>query len=80
VAGCAVCLAAWLGNGLSTVGEVEAEFARVCLEAGERLNDPTGARYFLNWFDSEPREVVRRELLAEVEMALASRPKPPVAA
>lgn len=72
-AACALGICAWLGNGLQTVGEVEEFFARACFEADQRLGDPAGCRWFLNWFDDTPREEMRRELLAEVERALAER-------
>jgi hypothetical protein len=78
-AACAVALALWRGHGYITVGEVEEAFALACAAASERTGDPTGARYFLNWYDDAPRGTMRRELLAEVQLALADR-HPPVAA
>ena len=63
----------WQGHGLLTVGEVENYFARCCFEADERLGEPAGCRWFLNWFDDTPRHDMRRELLAEVELALEER-------
>src|SRR5205823_5275842 len=63
----------WQGEGLETVGEVEEFFARACFEADTRLGEPAACRWFLNWFDDTPRDVMRRELLAEVERALAER-------
>jgi hypothetical protein len=72
-AACAVALAMWKGYGLSTVGEVEEAFALACVQASERTGDPTGARYFLNWYDDADRAVMRRELLGEVNLALADR-------
>ncbi|MCZ2343031.1 MAG: hypothetical protein LC104_14760 [Bacteroidales bacterium] len=70
---CALGICAWLGDGLSTVGEVEEHFARCCFEADDRLGEPAACRWFLNWFDDAPRAEMRRELLAEVELALAVR-------
>ena len=70
-AACALGLCGWLGEGLSTVGEVEEFFARMCFEADERLGEPAACRWFLNWYDDTPRHHMRRELLAEVEMCLA---------
>ena len=35
--------------------------------------EPAACRWFLNWYDDTPRDEVRRELLAEVELALAER-------
>jgi hypothetical protein len=72
-AACAIGLALWKGHGLETVGQVEEAFALACAEANERLNDPTGVRWFLNWHDETDRKVMRHELLAEVETALADR-------
>jgi hypothetical protein len=78
-AACAVALALWKGHGYTTVGEVEEAFALACVGAGEALGEPSAVRYFLNWYDDADRSVMRRELLAEVNMALADR-HPPVAA
>jgi hypothetical protein len=64
--------AAWQGDGLQTVGQVEEFFARVCYEADRQLGEPTACRWFLNWFDDTPREQMRLALLAEVELALAA--------
>ena len=62
------------------VGQVEEHFARCCFEADQRLGEPAACRWFLNWFDDAPRTDMRRELLAEVELALADRvPLDPVA-
>jgi hypothetical protein len=70
---CAVGFCGWQGEGLETVGQVEEFFARCCFEADQRLGEPAGCRWFLNWFDDTPREEMRRELLAEVERTLAQR-------
>ena len=72
-AACALGFCAWKGEGLETVGEVEEFFARACFEADQRLGEPAACRYFLNWFDDSPRDVMRAELLAEVERVLAER-------
>ena len=71
--GCFLAFAGWKGEGLETVGEVEEFFARACFEADQRLGEPAACRWFLNWFDDTPRDEMRRELLAEVERALAER-------
>ena len=42
-------------------------------EADTRLGEPAAVRYFLNWFDDTPRDEMRRQLLAEVNRALAER-------
>ena len=70
---CALGFCGWLGDGLETVGEVEEYFAKCCFEADERLGEPAACRQFLNWFDDEPRAQMRRDLLAEVELAIAER-------
>ncbi len=57
----------------TTVGGVEECFAKACFEADARLGEPAACRWFLNWFDDTPRDEMRRELLAEVELALAAR-------
>ena len=70
---CVVGYCAWQGDGLETVGDVEEFFARVCFEADQRLGEPAAVRYFLNWYDDTPRDEMRKQLLAEVERALADR-------
>lgn len=61
------------GDTRVTVGEVEEHFARCCFEADQRLGEPAACRWFLNWFDDTPRDEMRRELLAEVELTLVER-------
>jgi hypothetical protein len=70
---CALGFCGWQGDALFTVGEVEEHFAKCCFEADQRLGEPAACRWFLNWFDDTPRTEMRRELLAEVELALAER-------
>jgi hypothetical protein len=67
----------WQGDrvGDATVGEVEEFFAKCCFEADQRLGEPAACRWFLNWFDDTPRDEMRRDLLAEVELALSGRVK-----
>ncbi len=72
-AACALGYCGWQGDGLETVGEVEEFFARMCFEIDQRLGEPAGCRWFLNWFDETPREEVRREVLSEVQRVLAQR-------
>jgi hypothetical protein len=72
-AACALGYCGWQGDELETVGQVEEFFARMCFEADQRLGEPAACRWFLNWFDDTPRDEMRRELLAEVERALAER-------
>ena len=70
---CALGYCGWQGDRMDTVGEVEEFFAKCCFEADARLGEPAACRWFLNWFDDTPRPDMRRELLAEVELALADR-------
>lgn len=72
-AACALGYCGWKGEGLETVAEVEEFFARMCFEIDQRLGEPAGCRWFLNWFDDTPRDDMRRLLLAEVNRALAQR-------
>jgi hypothetical protein len=58
---------------LETVAEVEEFFARSCFQADQRLGEPAGCRRFLNWYDDTPRDEMRKELLAEIDRALAAR-------
>ena len=72
---CAVGFCAWQGDGLETVGELEAFFAQVCFETDQRLGEPTACRRFLNWFDDTPRTVMRHRFLEEVRRTLRRRRK-----
>lgn len=72
-AACALGFCGWQGERLHTVGEVEEYFARCCFEADQRLGEAAACRWFLNWFDDTPRDEMRRELLGEVERAIAER-------
>lgn len=58
---------------LETVGQVEEFFAKACFNADQTLGEPAACRWFLNWFDDTPRDEMRRELLIEVEKAIADR-------
>jgi hypothetical protein len=70
---CSIGYCGWQGCGLETVGEVEEFFSRTCFEADQRLGEPGGSHWFLNWFDDTPREQMQTELLAEVERTLSQR-------
>lgn len=61
------------GFGVATVDQCSEFFARVCFEADQRLGGPAEVRWFLNAVDDWPRDVLRRELLPEVELAIRSR-------
>lgn len=72
-AGCGLAYAGWIGESLKTVGDVELYFARVCFDADDKIGEPAACRWFLNWFDDTPRDEMIRELLPEVEKAIAER-------
>jgi hypothetical protein len=70
---CVLGYGAWQGDGVRTVGEVEAYFSEACMLADRKLGEPAAVRYFLNWYDDVPRAEMRRQLLAEVSRELARR-------
>jgi hypothetical protein len=72
-AACALALSGWRGEGLTTVGDVEAYFHGLCDAADRALHEPAACRFFLNWYDDTPREEMRRMLLAEVRLELSRR-------
>jgi hypothetical protein len=76
-AACALAYAGWKGDGLGTVGEAEEFFARICFEIDQRLGEPAGCRWFLNWFDERPRKEMLREFLPELDRELARREAAP---
>lgn len=69
----AIGICGWIGDGLGTVGEVEEFFAKKCYEMDQVLGEPAACRWLLNWHDDSPRELVRTELLAEIELELSRR-------
>lgn len=72
-AACAVGYCGWKGEGLETVGEVEEFFARMCFKIDQRINEPAGCRWWLNWWDETPRDEVRSLILPEIDLVLAER-------
>jgi hypothetical protein len=52
---------------------LDARFAELCFKAESMLGEPMGVRYLLNEIDTWDRETMRRNLLGEVEWALAGR-------
>ncbi len=70
---CALGFCGWQGEGLRTVGEIEAFFLRLCDAADATFHEPASCRFFLNWFDDTPRDQMRRELLGEVVLAIGHR-------
>lgn len=71
-ASCALTYAATEGKPV-TVAEADTAFQMVCEAADLPFKEPASCRYFLNWYDDVPRDVMRRELLAEVEAELSRR-------
>lgn len=69
-AACAIGVAGWKGDELTTVGKVEEYFARCCFDADQRLGEPAACRWFLNWFDDTPRAEMVPQLLDEVKLKL----------
>jgi hypothetical protein len=72
-AACALGFCGWKGEGCATVAEVEEFFAKLCQAADQALGEASGVHWFLNWYDETPRDLMRRELLAEVRRALVYR-------
>lgn len=74
-AACALGFCGWQdsANPLTTVGGVEKFFARACYDADQALQEPAACRWFLSWFDDTPRDEMRRELMAEIDLILEAR-------
>jgi hypothetical protein len=70
---CLIGYAAWQGDGIEAVGDVEEFFGEVCAKADQLLGEVAACRYLLNWFDDTPRDEMRRLLLPEIERELANR-------
>jgi hypothetical protein len=58
---------------VATPSMLEQRFSEVCVRCEELVGWPAAARHFLNQVDEWDRETMRRELLAEVDWALAQR-------
>ncbi len=65
----------WKGKGLTTVAEVEHEFAEFAeaLVRHYEYADPAPIRWVANWADETPRDEMRREALVEVRLELQRR-------
>ena len=70
---CPIGYCGWAGEGLNTIGEVEEFFCKMCYEADQRLGEPAGCRYLLNWIDDTHRHIVFTQLLEEVDWLLKQR-------
>lgn len=73
---CGLAYACWKGEGLHSVSEVEIAFSKLTFQIDTEIGEPGDCRWFLNWFDSSPREEMRRLLLPEVKRAIAKRLEP----
>lgn len=72
-AACVIGYCGWQGEGLETVAEVEEYFAKMCFEIDQKISEPAACHWFINWFDDNPRDFVRKELLEEVVRSLNER-------
>ncbi|MFO0937876.1 MAG: hypothetical protein U0798_15340 [Gemmataceae bacterium] len=70
---CAIGFCGWQGDDLTTVGDVDDYFVMTCFDADQRLGETAACRFFLDWFDDSPRDVIRRELLVEVNREIEHR-------
>jgi hypothetical protein len=70
---CLIGYCGWRGEGLETVGQVEEFFARMCHDIDQRMGEPAGCRWLLNWFDETPRAEMQVALLAEVNRTCQER-------
>ena len=70
---CALGFCAWQAEGRTQVGQIEEFFQGLCDACDTHFSEPAACRFFLNWYDEVPRAEMRRELLAEVALALAER-------
>jgi hypothetical protein len=61
------------GWGEAIVSDTEDRFARLCFDVDQKLGEPAGVRFLLNWHDEAPREEVRQSLLTEITDAISSR-------
>lgn len=69
----ALCYGPWRANEVVTVADAERVWAALCRAADGRCGGPGACRGFLGWYDVTPRDVMRRELLSEVELAIQGR-------
>lgn len=69
----AITFCGWQGSGHDTVGAAEEYFALLTFQVDQSIGEPAGCRWFLNWYEDTPREQMRVELLAEVELELTKR-------
>lgn len=63
----------WQCFGAAKVAEAEDFWFRVFRESNSKTNCPDSACYFLNWYDSCPRNEMRESLIAEITREIAIR-------
>ncbi len=69
------CLIGWLywTDAVNTVGEVEECFAKMCFEVDQKIGEPAGVRFLLNFYDDTPRDQMWRLLIPEVRRSIRIR-------
>lgn len=71
---CAIGYSLWKGSFEEPDNNKVSElFGKACFACDEVMGEKAACRYFLNRFDEWTREEMRKELLPEVEKAIASR-------
>ena len=75
-AACSIGYIGWKSRGLETVGAVEEFFATTCFRCDQLMNEPAACRWAVNWFDDNPRDVMREELLTEINAQIARLEEP----
>jgi hypothetical protein len=70
---CAVSYAAWKGDNLVDVREVEEAFAAACFQCDNAIGKYADCRWFLNYWDETPRAELFAQFLPEVEKSLLAR-------
>jgi len=70
---CVLGFCGWKGDGLETVKQISAFFNDLCHRVDKQMDCSGYHSRFIRWFDDGKREVMRVELLAEVELELTRR-------
>lgn len=72
---CPIGYAFWQGerSGVANVAEVEENFSSKCHDIDQRVGEPAGCRWFLNWWDEAPRGEARVLLAQEIRLELRQR-------
>lgn len=66
---CGVGYGVWKGEGLTTLQEVWKRWEEICIPAGK-----PAVRGFIGYWDRTPLDEIARDLVPEIELALANRP------